>query len=98
MMSSTPRHLGQPLGRPQLGVELVALLLGAVILPVGRIGVREGVGQLVDEGLVRLQAGEQGLGLAAPVDAPVLLAGAADAPDPVQGRVLVLEALQHQVE
>ena len=36
--------------------------------------------------------------MTAPVDATVLLAGAADAPDPVQGRVLLFQPLQDQVE
>ena len=98
MVGSTPRNGRQPVCRPQLGVKLVALLLRAVVLPVGGIGVREGVLQLVDQRLVRLESAEQGLSLAAPVDAAVLLARAADAPDAVQGRVLVLQALQHQVE
>ena len=67
-------RLSKPIGRAQGGVELVAFVLRAVVLPVGRKRVREGACQLIDERGVWPQATEEGLGLAAPVDAPVLLA------------------------
>jgi len=98
MVGSAPRHLGQPLSRPELGIILVALALCAVVLPVRGIGVREGICQLVDQRLVGLETTKQRLGLVAPVDAAVLLARAADAADAAQGRVGILEALQDQVE
>lgn len=56
MMSCTSSHLCQLMLGPQLAIELVALGLSTVILPVGRKGVREGVGKLFDQGLVGAQA------------------------------------------
>ena len=90
MVGRAPRHLCQPLCCLQLGIILVTLVLCAVILPVGSIGVGEGGGELLDEGLVRLELSQQRLGFAAPEYAAMLLAGSADATDASEGGVLLL--------
>lgn len=87
MMRSTPCYLGQPLCRAQPGIELITLRLGAVVLPIGGIRVGEGPSQLVNKRILWPQSAEESLCLTAPVDAPVLLARTADAPNPVHGRV-----------
>jgi len=98
MMGRAPGNLCQPLSRFQLRIELAALSLGAVVLPVWRKGVRKGADKLLNEGLVGLEATEQGVGLPAPVHAAVLLARAADAPNPLQGCVLFPKPRKYQVQ
>lgn len=97
MMSCASSHLSQLVLGPQLGIELVALSLSAVILPVWCKGVREGIGELFHQGLVGAQARKLGSGGVAPKDAAVLLAGATDTPDPVEGSLSFAQAVQHQV-
>lgn len=41
MMGRASGGLSEPLSRAQSGVELVAFVLGAVVLPIGGEGVRE---------------------------------------------------------
>lgn len=100
MVRRAPRDLGQPLLAPQRGVELVTLPLRRVVLPVGRKGVAQGAVQLLLEPLAALaaQAGQQLLGVLAPVDAAVLLARAADAAHALQRGLLGLEAREDEVD
>lgn len=102
MMCRAPRDVRQFRVVAQGGVELVTLRLGAVVLPVGRVGVAQRAGQEVLEGGTTpgfpAHAAQQLLGVVVPVDAPVLLAGAADGPDAVQRGALVPEPAQHQVD
>ncbi len=96
-MRRTACDICQPVCRLELGIELIALGLRAVVLPIWRIGVGEGRRQLLDERLVRLQAAQERLGLSTPVHAPMLLARATDAPDTVQRCVVLLQAIEDQV-
>lgn len=103
MVRRTPRDIRQPRIIAQGGVELVALRLGAVVLPVGRVGVAQRAGQEVLEvrptrGAAPVHAAQEALGVVVPVDAPVLLAGAADGPDAVQGRAVLFQPAQHEVD
>jgi hypothetical protein len=47
MVSSTASCVCQSLGASELGVELIALLLGRVVLPVGAVRVTEGTLALI---------------------------------------------------
>ena len=96
-MGCTAGNLGQLVGTAEFGVELVALGLGAMVLPVGGIRVREGTLELVGQRRIRAQPGEQVLGVAAPVYAAVLLAGAADAADAREGSALLPQAVEDEV-
>lgn len=71
-----------------------------MVLPVGRVGVAQRAGQEVLEAApgAPVQAGQQLLGVVVPVDAPVLLAGAADGPDAVQRGAVLLEPAEHEVD
>ncbi|KAJ6444739.1 Pre-mRNA-splicing factor cwc15 [Purpureocillium lavendulum] len=86
VVGAAARHLGQPLAAAgELGVKGIALALGALVLPVGGPVVGEDGGELVDEGPGRVEAGEGVRGGGGPVDAAVLLAGAADGGDAGHG-------------
>jgi len=98
MVRSTTCDLSKPIGRPQLRIKLVALGLGAVVLPVRCIRVREGTLQLVDQRRIRTEAPEQLLAITAPVYAPVLLAGTAYTPYARDGRARLPEAVEHEVD
>lgn len=101
MMRRTPCNIRQLRVVAQGSVELVALCLCAVVLPVGRIGVAQRAGQEVLEGPAAAGAAhgaQQLLGVVVPVHAPVLLAGTADALDAVQRGSIVLEPAEHQVD
>lgn len=102
MVRRTPRDLGQPHVVSQRSIKLIALPLGAVVLPVGPVGVAQRALELLLEpalGRLARHGAEQRLGVAAPKDAPVLLAGPAHAADAVQGRLVVVdEAREHQVK
>lgn len=102
-MRRTPRDIRQLRIITQRSVELVALRLGAVVLPVGRERVAQRARQkllerLVTAGTAPPHAGQQLLGVVVPVDAAVLLAGAADAPDAVQLGTAVPQPGEDQVD
>lgn len=100
-MCAAARHLGQLLPPAEGSVKGIALGLGALILPVGGPFVRQGGGQLADEGPGGVKAGQAGLGAGVPEDAAVLLAGTphgADAGDDVGRRRGGSQAGQDQVE
>jgi hypothetical protein len=103
MMRRTPRDVRQLRVITQRSIKVVTLRLRAVVLPVGCVGVAQRASQEVLEGAAAAAAAAAGaaqqlLGVVVPVDAPVLLAGAADAPDAVQGRPVVPEAGEDQVD
>lgn len=81
VVSTAAGGLGQFLTVTELCVKGITFLLGALILPVGRPLMCKRLAKLLDERLVGVQAREDTLGVLAPVDAAVLLAGAADATD-----------------
>lgn len=100
MMRRTSRDIRQFRIVTQSGVELVALRLSAVVLPVGREGVAQRAGQEVLEGAAGapVHTAQQLLGVVVPVDAAMLLAGAADGPDAVQRGAVGLESAHDQVD
>lgn len=102
MMRRTPGDIRQLRVVAQCSVELITLRLRAVVLPVRRVGVAQRAGEEVLEGAAAAGAApgaaQQLLGVVVPVDAPVLLAGAADAPDAVQRGAGVPEAAEDQVD
>lgn len=92
MMRRTPGDIRQLRAVAQGSIELIALRLRAVVLPVRRVGVAQRAGEEVLEGAAAAAgAAQQLLGVVVPVDAPVLLAGAADALDAVQRGAVVPE-------
>lgn len=98
MMSFAPRHLSQLLRAPQKGIKLVAFSLRTRILPIGAVRMGEGPLQLLLQRLVLIQTLEQPLRVLAPVDATVLLPGAADALDATEIQPLCLQHAQHAVQ
>lgn len=97
-MGSASCGLSQIFWSSKLGVELVTLGLSTVVLPIGRIGVRERAIELLDKCLVRFQAAKLLLCLVAPVHTSVLLARATNAADTTEGGLLLLKPLQHKVQ
>lgn len=101
MMRRTSRDIRQLAILPERSIKLVALRLGAVILPIRRERVTERslpLGpQLLLQAFAPVQLAQQRLSLVAPIDAAMLLAGAADAADAVQRSLLVDEPRQDQV-
>lgn len=103
MVRRTARDVGQLAILPQRRIKLIALRLGTMILPIRRERVAKCTlflrsPQLLLQVLASVQSIQQGLCLVAPVDAAVLLAGAADAADAVQRSLLVDEPRQDQVD
>lgn len=99
MVRAASRHLCELLATTQGVVERITLLLGAVILPIGRPLVRQRLGELVDKRLLGIQAVEDLGGAGVPEDAAVLLARAADGADAGErdGRGLG-ETVENEVE
>lgn len=101
MMRRTPRNIRQLRVVTQGSVELVALRLCAVVLPVRGVRVAQRTCQEVLKRAAAAgaaHAGQQLLGVVVPVHAPVLLAGTADALDAVQRGAAVPEPTEHQVD
>lgn len=101
MVRRTPRDIRQSRVIAQRSVKLVALGLRAVVLPVGRERVAQRARQELLERPVAgaaPHAAQQLLGVVVPVDAAVLLAGAADAPDAVQLGAAVSQPGEDQVD
>lgn len=84
-MGAAACSLRKVLAVSELGVKGVALLLRALVLPVRRPLVREGLFELFDKRLGVIEAGEDGFGVGAPEDGAVLLAGARDTLDAAHG-------------
>lgn len=101
MMRRTPCDIRQLRVVAQGSVELVALRLCAVVLPVRGVGVAQRAGQEVLEGPAAAggaHAAKQLLGVVVPVHAPVLLAGTTNALDAVQRGAALPEPAEHQVD
>lgn len=97
MMCLATRDVSQPLFRAQCRIKSVAFLLRTGILPIRAERVREGLLELVDQALLRLQVAQQLLSGQSPVDAAVLLTRARNALDLLKGRPFLCQALEHQV-
>lgn len=82
-----------------MSLKVVALLLRAVILPVGReLEGEHALVQLLEQRAFRVEALQRRLGVAAPVHARVLLARAADSLDLAHGTSLLAQPREHEVD
>lgn len=84
VMGLASSGLGQLLLTTKGGIELVAFFLGAGVLPIGTVGMREGGGELILKRLGRIQAAKEILCFIAPVDTSMLLSRTADPLDPTE--------------
>lgn len=98
MIRGATSDVCQLLCRAEVRIELIALGLGAVVLPVGGEFVSEGVRELLEQRLAAIEILEGGLGALVPEHAAVLLARAADASYFLHGAALLLEPVEHELE
>lgn len=99
MMGTTPCDFCKLLSAANLLFQSIALLLSALVLPVGRPVPRKSRFELTDKGIVVLEILQATLCFFIPKHTSVLLAGTTDALDAVHGdRHGLAEAIQDEVE
>ena len=97
VVCSTPRNLSQLLWRAQFFLKTITFILGACILPIRAVGMREGFLELVDQSLIRVERPQHLFTTLAPIDTSMLLTSTGDSLDSFKGTVFLFETLKDEV-